>query len=88
MCGGVCGVLCARVCVCVRAYGAQGIPLVGPDTCAIKMNASLSYAERREMCIRWSQLGAFYPFARNHNKVGAPPQDPTAFGPEVRCATG
>ena len=29
------------------------------------------------------QVGAFYPFSRNHNTIGAPDQDPTAFGKEV-----
>ena len=27
------------------------------------------------------QVGAFYPFSRNHNALGEPEQDPGAFGP-------
>jgi len=65
-----------------------GIPLVGPDTCAIKTHSTLTFDQRREMCIRWSQLGAFYPFARNHNKIGAPSQDPTAFGASAAAIIG
>lgn len=65
-----------------------GMPLVGPDICAIKPNATLSYEDRREMCIRWSQLGAFYPFSRNHNNLNSPPQDPTAFGAEAAGIIG
>ena len=37
--------------------------------------------------VRWMQLGAFYPFARNHNAIGMKSQEPYVFGDDTtrRC---
>ncbi|VDL73687.1 unnamed protein product [Nippostrongylus brasiliensis] len=46
----------------------------------------LRAATNEELCLRWQQMGAFHPFMRNHNTIGATPQDPARW-PSVTKAT-
>ncbi|ESN90957.1 hypothetical protein HELRODRAFT_116430 [Helobdella robusta] len=49
-----------------------GIPFVGTDVCGFADDSN------EDLCIRWTQLGAFYPFMRNHNDEDNASQDPGA----------
>lgn len=56
------------------SFSIFGIPMFGVDTCGFNGNSDF------ELCSRWMQLSAFFPFYRNHNALSAIPQEPYVWG--------
>lgn len=54
--------------------------MFGVDTCGFSGNSD------EELCNRWMQLSAFFPFYRNHNTIGAASQEPYIWA-SVAAAT-
>lgn len=57
--------------------GLSGYSFVGADVGGFRGDCS------GELLVRWTQLGAFMPFFRNHSETGTARQEPWVFSPEV-----
>lgn len=61
-------------------YSLYGIPMFGVDTCGFDGNTD------EELCNRWMQLSAFFPFYRNHNRLAAAPQEPYRWSSVIKAS--
>ncbi len=59
--------------------GLSGMPFVGADI------GGFGGDTNGELLARWTQVGAFYPFCRNHAAAGTRSQEPWTFGHEVEA---
>ncbi|MBH5317265.1 DUF5110 domain-containing protein [Paenibacillus sp. GSMTC-2017] len=58
----------------VMNMGLSGIPFAGPDI------GGFAHHTSDELLIRWTQMGAFFPYCRNHSAIGTVRQEPWSFG--------
>lgn len=58
----------------IYQFQIYGVPMTGDDICGFDGESW------DKICARWMSLGAFFPFARNHNTIGKRSQEPFAFG--------
>jgi alpha-glucosidase len=56
------------------SLGLSGVPFAGADVGGFGQDAT------PELLLRWTWLGALYPFFRNHSALGTRRQEPYAFG--------
>ncbi|RSK46911.1 glycoside hydrolase family 31 protein [Bacillus canaveralius] len=58
----------------VMNLGLSGIPFAGPDV------GGFAHDSNGELLTRWTQVGAFTPYFRNHSAIGFARQEPWSFG--------
>lgn len=62
------------------SFSLFGFPMFGVDTCGFSGNTDM------ELCARWIQLSAFFPFYRNHNEINAISQEPYLWSEVIDSA--
>jgi len=62
----------------IYSMNLYGINFVGSDICGFMGNTN------ENLCQKWTLVGAFYPFSRNHNAIGSVDQEPYRFSEETQ----
>lgn len=76
-----CGMIWLRLLAGMFEFNMFGIPYNGADICGFIGETT------EQMCQRWVELGAFYPFSRSHNDKDSPQQDPATWDSVANAAS-
>ncbi|ASA25459.1 glycoside hydrolase family 31 protein [Paenibacillus donghaensis] len=57
--------------------GLSGLAFAGPDI------GGFAHHTSAQLLVRWTQMGVFFPYCRNHSSIGTMRQEPWSFGEEV-----
>ncbi|ULO07081.1 DUF5110 domain-containing protein [Paenibacillus sp. 19GGS1-52] len=61
----------------VLNMGLSGLAFSGPDI------GGFAHHTSAQLLVRWTQMGVFFPYCRNHSSIGTMRQEPWSFGEEV-----